>query len=83
MLANGPKAEFVVDSCRIGVRKPDPRFFAHACAIAQVEPASCLLIDDFHGNCAEARRQGWSVVHFRNTEQAVGEMKRLLEERNR
>ena len=68
----------IIDSCRIGYRKPDPEFFTTAQDAAGVEPGTCLLIDDFHGNITEARNQGWQTIHFRTNEQAIEELHRYL-----
>jgi putative hydrolase of the HAD superfamily len=68
----------VIDSCRIGYRKPDPKFFTIAQDAAGVEPENCLLIDDFHGNITEARNQGWKAIHFRTNEQVIEELHRHL-----
>jgi len=56
--------DFVVASCRIGVRKPDPRFYAAvvqaACAVAgrDVVPSDVVFVDDRDDNVEAARTAG-------------------------
>lgn len=78
MLADGPRLDYVVDSCRIGVRKPDEAFFRAACEIAGVDPTACLLIDDSHENCRAATKLGWTAVHYRDNAQAIAAIRSLV-----
>jgi putative hydrolase of the HAD superfamily len=38
----------IVDSARIGIEKPDPRIFLHACRALDVEPARALYVGDLY-----------------------------------
>ena len=61
---------FVTDVERIfasgvlGVRKPDPRFFAHIEDWSGQSAADILLIDDSAANIAAAASRGWQVFLF-------------------
>jgi putative hydrolase of the HAD superfamily len=66
----------VVDSCRVGVRKPDPAVFRIAAA-ASPTPGH-VLVDDLPENCAAARAAGWRTVCFRDDAQASGDLSALL-----
>ncbi|MGW4774847.1 HAD-IA family hydrolase [Nocardia sp. NPDC004278] len=70
--------ELVVDSCRVGVRKPDPRIFEVASTRAAVASEGCLLVDDLAENCAAAVAAGWRAVQFRDAAQAISELEQLL-----
>ncbi|SEM47534.1 HAD-IA family hydrolase [Rhodococcus maanshanensis] len=72
----------VVDSCKVGVRKPDPSIFGLAAERNGVLPNDCILIDDIAENCAAARQSGWSAVQFVDAEQAIGDVRELLSKRN-
>lgn len=49
----------VVDSCEIGIRKPDSRIFEKALELlGNVEAASALFLDDYEGNVVAARSLG-------------------------
>lgn len=77
IVAPAGEVDCVVDSCRAGVRKPDPEIFRLAERQAGVAAEECVLVDDLPENCAAARRRGWRAVHFRNSAQAVRELASL------
>ncbi|KAJ2452420.1 hypothetical protein EV183_002935 [Coemansia sp. RSA 2336] len=54
-----------VESCKVGWRKPDPRFYMHACNLLQVSPRECLFLDDIPKNLKAARQLGMSVVQVK------------------
>ena len=70
--------ELVIDSAFVGVRKPDPEIYALTVAGLGVPAAQCLFVDDIEVNCDGARAAGMSAVVFRDTEQAIAEMRALL-----
>ncbi|MFF4182895.1 HAD family hydrolase [Streptomyces sp. NPDC001691] len=61
----------VIDSCKVGVRKPDPKIFHVAAEAVGSRASDCLLIDDVLENCEAARREGWQAVHFQSDIQAA------------
>ena len=56
--------QHIFASGRMGVRKPDPAFFAQIEAWSALDPADILLIDDAEKNIAAAAARGWQVFHF-------------------
>ena len=50
--------DVVVDSCRAGFRKPDPRIFEEALRALEVAAADAVVLDDFPGNVAAAESIG-------------------------
>ncbi|MFE9765163.1 HAD family hydrolase [Streptomyces sp. NPDC005808] len=66
--------DHIVDSCDLGVRKPQPEIFALAERAAAVTPEECVLVDDLAENCRAAERAGWTAVHFRDSQQALREL---------
>jgi putative hydrolase of the HAD superfamily len=46
--------DFVVDSCEVGMRKPNPAIFEKALDIAGLTPDQALFLDDFEGNVIAA-----------------------------
>jgi len=48
----------VVDSCEVGVRKPDPAIYELACRRIGSDPSRTIFVDDHAGNVAGARRAG-------------------------
>jgi len=72
--------EVVVDSAFVGVRKPDPAIYRLMCDRLGVEPARCLLVDDSAVNCAAAVELGMTAVLFRDSAQAIAEIRAALGE---
>lgn len=68
----------VVDSSRVGLRKPDPAIYALTTERLGVPPAEVVLLDDFAHNCDAARAAGWAAVHFETTAQTVAELDAVL-----
>lgn len=54
----------VTVSCREGVCKPEPAFFARVVAQVGHPPHECLLVDDRPSNCAAAEHAGLRAHHF-------------------
>ncbi|TLG13860.1 HAD family phosphatase [Nocardia cyriacigeorgica] len=69
----------LVDSCKVGFRKPDAQIFTIAAEAAGVAPEQCVLIDDLAENCAAARASGWTAVRFRDAGQAIAEVREALD----
>ncbi len=70
----------IVDSCKVGVRKPDPSIFRIAAERVGRKMENCILIDDLEENCRSARLCGWKSVQFVDTWQSIGKVRNLLEE---
>ena len=54
----------VVDSCEVGMRKPDPAIYEHTCAELGVEPSAAVFVDDNAENVAGAEALGLESVQF-------------------
>ena len=48
----------------LGVKKPDPGFYAEIEAWSGLDPADILLVDDAKKNIDAALARGWQVFHF-------------------
>jgi putative hydrolase of the HAD superfamily len=71
--------EVVVDSGFVGMRKPDREIYDLTLErLGGPAPAECLFIDDTDVNCDAARELGMSAVHYRDNEQAIGEIRAAL-----
>jgi putative hydrolase of the HAD superfamily len=73
--------EVVVDSAFVGIRKPDAEIYTLTCARLGVAPEECVFIDDFPHNCDAARALGMAAVWFQDNDQALSELRTLLDER--
>jgi putative hydrolase of the HAD superfamily len=47
--------EYVVESSKLNMRKPDPRIYRHACELLGVAPEACVYLDDLGINLKPAR----------------------------
>jgi putative hydrolase of the HAD superfamily len=54
--------DVVVESSRVGVRKPDARFYELACEMAGVEPNEVVFLDDLGVNLKPARALGMVTI---------------------
>jgi putative hydrolase of the HAD superfamily len=70
--------EAVVDSAFVGCRKPEPQIYELTLERIGMPAEACLFIDDLEINCDGARATGMSAVHFRDTDQAVAEIRAAL-----
>jgi putative hydrolase of the HAD superfamily len=71
--------EVVVDSGFVGCRKPDREIYELTLErLGGTDPKQCLFIDDTNVNCDAARELGMSAVHYRDYEQAMGEIRSAL-----
>jgi epoxide hydrolase-like predicted phosphatase len=70
--------EEIVDSAFVGCRKPEARIYELTLERIGMRAGDCLFVDDLHPNCEGAEALGMSAVHFRDNEQAIGEIRAAL-----
>ena len=71
--------DFVIDSCEVGVRKPDPVIFEKALAHSGYAPEQVIFLDDFPGNVAAAEAlQIHSILVDGDGEKTIKDLDRLL-----
>jgi putative hydrolase of the HAD superfamily len=71
--------EIVVDSGFVGARKPEARIYELTLERIEMSAEACLFVDDVAHNCEGARRAGMRAVHFRDNEQAISEIRTVLD----
>ncbi len=76
----GELFDAVVDSCEVGLRKPDPRIYVLALErLGGVSPADAVLLDDFEVNLVAARRFGMrGILVGEDWQAALDELDGLL-----
>jgi putative hydrolase of the HAD superfamily len=72
------KFDHVVESSKVGVRKPEPRFYEIACELAGVEPRECVFLDDLGINLKPARNMGMQTIKVGKPGPAIAELSALL-----
>jgi putative hydrolase of the HAD superfamily len=70
--------DVVVESSRVGVRKPEPRFYELACELLHVQPAECVFLDDLGVNLKPARAMGMTTIKVVDPDAALAELADLL-----
>ena len=68
----------IVDSAFVGCRKPEARIYELTLERIGMPAGACLFIDDLQPNIEGAEAAGMNAVHFRDNEQAIGEIRGLL-----
>ena len=67
-----------VISGEVGLRKPDPAIYRLTCERLGVAPERCAFVDDVEVNCTAAAGLGMTAVWFRDSAQAIAEMRTAL-----
>jgi putative hydrolase of the HAD superfamily len=70
--------DVVIESSKVGVRKPDPRFYEMACRALEVEPSEAVFLDDLGINLKPARTMGMRTIKVTTAGQALRELYALL-----
>ncbi len=70
--------ETVVDSGFVGCRKPEARIYEMTLERLGLAAEVCLFVDDLEPNIEGARKAGMQAVHFRDNEQAIAEIRKLV-----
>ena len=70
----------VIESCNIGMIKPQPEIFAHAQKAAKVSANHILFVDDYKENILAARAMGWRALLFdtENPEKSIRKIRELI-----
>ena len=70
--------EHVVESSKVGVRKPDPRIYQHACDLLGVRPEACVYLDDLGINLKPARALGMRTIKVGDPDVAIAELEAIV-----
>lgn len=71
--------DHVIESSKVGVRKPDPRIYRMMCDALGVEAAACVYLDDLGINCKPAAMLGMHAIKVTSGEQALAQLSAALE----
>lgn len=63
-----------------GIIKPNPLIFERAAERLGLAPDECVMIDDRVENCEGARLAGMEAIEFKNNEQLIDSLEKLLKE---
>lgn len=70
--------DVVVESSRVGVRKPDPRFYEVACAELAIDPNEAVFLDDLGVNLKPAKAMGMATIKVVDPLEALIELSAVV-----
>ncbi len=68
----------VLESSKLGVRKPDPRFYDLALEAVDVQPTEAVFLDDLGINLKPARALGITTIKVADPDEALAELEEVL-----
>lgn len=66
--------DHVIESAKIGLRKPDPRIYRLMVETLKVDPDNCVYLDDLGVNLKPAREMGMTTIKVTSGAQAIAEL---------
>jgi len=70
--------DVIVESSRIGVRKPEPRFYQIACEELGIEPIEAVMLDDLGVNLKPAREMGMTTIKVLDPDEALTQLSEVV-----
>ena len=66
--------DHIIESAKIGLRKPDPRIYEMMTDALGVDPKNCVYLDDLGLNLKPARDMGMTTIKVVSAAQAIAEL---------
>ena len=66
--------DHVIESAKVGLRKPDPRIYRVMADALGVDPKNCVYLDDLGVNLKPAREMGMTTIKVIDAPQAIREL---------
>jgi putative hydrolase of the HAD superfamily len=70
--------DVVVESSKVGIRKPELGFYTRACELLEVEPSECVFLDDLGINLKPAKQMGMTTIKVGEPGPAIAELEDVL-----
>ncbi|HPE47924.1 MAG TPA: HAD-IA family hydrolase [Hyphomonas sp.] len=67
--------DHVIESSKLGIRKPDPRIYALMCEALDVDPKACVYLDDIGHNLKPAAQMGMTTIKVLGEDQLLADLK--------
>ena len=67
--------DHLIESSKLGIRKPDPRIYALMCEALDVDPNKCVYLDDLGINLKPARAMGMHTIKVLNEAQLLQDLR--------
>jgi putative hydrolase of the HAD superfamily len=68
--------DVIIESSKVGVRKPDPRIYMMMCERIGVEANTCVYLDDLGINCKTAAQLGMTAIKVVSEAQTLADLER-------
>ena len=78
LILNPQRFDVIVESSKVGVRKPEPRFYEIACELLDVRPIECVFLDDLGINLKPAAAMGMTTIKVTTAGQAIDDLSVVL-----
>ncbi|KAI6171668.1 Bifunctional epoxide hydrolase 2 [Aphelenchoides besseyi] len=74
------QVDLIVESCRLRMRKPNPRIYEHTARELKLQTDECVYVDQLARNCRGAEIAGMKSIQVMNgdTKRAVDQLSKLL-----
>lgn len=66
--------DHVIESSKVGIRKPDPRIYLMMCKLLGTDPSACVYLDDLGINCKPAAELGMHTIKVTSGDQALTDL---------
>lgn len=70
--------DVIVESSKVGIRKPETRFYELACDLLGVQPSECVFLDDLGVNLKPAAAMGMRTIKVVTAQQAIVDLEGVL-----
>lgn len=70
--------DHVVESSKVGIRKPEPAFYRHACGLLGIQPTEAVFLDDLGINLKPAAAMGMRTIKVGDPDLALAELGRII-----
>jgi putative hydrolase of the HAD superfamily len=70
--------DHVLESSKIGIRKPDPRIYQMMCDALNIAPEHCIYLDDLGINCKPAAALGMHAIKVVGGAQAIADLNQVF-----
>jgi putative hydrolase of the HAD superfamily len=71
---------YVIESAKVGYRKPEKKFFEIACSTIGISPENTVFLDDIGSNLKPAKLMGMKTIKVTSENQAIADLRIALKE---
>ena len=70
--------DVIIESSMLGFRKPEIKFYEHACELLVITPKEAVFLDDLGVNLKPARAMGMHTIKVVSSTQALNDLQDCL-----